>query len=135
MKQEFREKVKDIRRKIASWRISGKDIWEQGNVRDEMRFDEPEDVDFDLMDFYFYGRLKQIIRHAKLFAKMYKSLGRAYEEFKPYITDYVGHFAYSSEELHPMLHSSKAYDLVLDRLYEACNEGENERRAEETSND
>ena len=126
MKQEIREKAKEFSQK-KHWDFC-EIVIEGPNVRQQMEFNEPEDLDFDLISYYFHGRLERILKHAKIVAKAYKSGLRAYEEFKPYIEHYVGWNAFVSKEKNPMLRTSKAYDLVIDRLLEVCMQGEKEAR-------
>lgn len=133
MNQEQRKKIKMWQNKDKdnglhySWH-SFSDIINKEELRQSIKFDSPEDVDYELMDFFFNGMLSRILRHAGICAHDYHNWCRAYEEFKPYISHYVGWGSFISKEKHPMLHSQEAYDLILELLSNVCYEGADKRR-------
>jgi len=102
---------------LALHSCSMADMDKEEDLRQKMRFETPEDLDFDLMDFFFYSRLSYL-----------RWLGHD-------LADLVGWDSiYTSEDKHPALHSEEAYSLVLEHLALACQEGEDEgrkRRSEE----
>ena len=121
MNQELRDKVMNFRKKAL---FSGAELIEIDDLQRRMRFDAPEDVDFDLMDFFFDDMLSRILHHAEICAYVYGNWGRAYEEFKPYISHYVGWQSCVSSEEHPMLCDNRAYSLMMGKLRDACWTGE-----------
>ena len=103
--------------------------WEvEDEIKSAMSFETVEDLDFEVMDFFFGGRLSRMLRWAGIVAKQ-SNWQSAYDEFKWLVADFVGwESKYVSKERHPALCSSEAYSLVLDYLYKACFEGEDGRR-------
>ena len=97
-------------------------------LHQKMRFDSPDDIDFELMDFFFNGMLSRILKHAGICAHEYRKWVLAYEEFKPYISHYVGWNSFVSKEKHPMLRSQEAYRFMMEMLDKACYEGADNRR-------
>ncbi|MBR1436955.1 MAG: hypothetical protein IJ587_00325 [Synergistaceae bacterium] len=132
MTQDLREEIKKYIHKHDNSRLfhfyTPADFEYEEELQQKMRFDSPEDVDFELMDFYFDGMLSRILKHAGVCAHDYRNWGRAYEEFKPYVSDYVGWYSFESKEKHPMLCSQEAYSLMLEMLDKACHEGADKRR-------
>ena len=126
MNQELRDKVKIWHKKH---RFSVPELIERKKIQQSIRFDSPEDVDFELMDFFFGGMLSRILKHAGVCAYAYKNWGRAYEEFKPYVSDYVGlDSIVTTKKDQPKLHSKEAYELMMNMLSKTCYRCADKRR-------
>jgi len=119
---------------LALHSCSMADMDKEEDLRQKMRFETPEDLDFDLMDFFFYSRLSYL-RWLGHDLAMNWNWGGVYDRLKWIVEDLVGWDSiYTSEDKHPALHSEEAYSLVLEHLALACQEGEDEgrkRRSEE----
>ena len=89
-------------------------------LRRAMTFDEVEDIDFDVMDFYFCGVLSNILHRAKSSVHMGEDWTQAYARYRFEVARYVGWESFTNKGRHPMLHSSEAYDLVTARLEDVC---------------
>ena len=140
MNQELREEIKTYLREqreriernlgFISGEYMAKDFDTENRLQCAMRFDAPEDIDFELMDFYFDGMLSLVLRHAKLFAEKWRNWGRAYEEFKPYIAHFVGWYSFVSEQQHPILCGDGAYSYMCDLLSDTCWKATHKRKSE-----
>ena len=112
------------------------DMNKEDDLRQEMRFETYEDLDFDLMDFFFESRLSYLCWLGHDLAMNWNWDG-VYDRLKWIVEDLVGwESIYTSEDKHPALHSKQAFRLVLEHLALACQEGDVEgrkrRRKEET---
>ena len=130
MTQDSREEIKKYIHRFDNSAFHGfrhysaADLFYEDSLQQKMRFDSPEDVDFELMDFFFNGMLSRILKHAGVCAHDYRNWALAYEQFKPYISHYVGWDSFVPKEKHPLLRSQEAYSLMLKMLDIACKEGQ-----------
>ena len=98
-----------------------KSIWsfeemcEAENFRQTLKFETDDDLDFEVMNFFYDGMLSRILEDAQDQAQRF-GFSVGYEWGKMYLNHYVGHDCLVSEETYPALHSSKAYDLLLETL-------------------
>ena len=85
----------------------------------KMRFLVEKDLSFDVMDFFFSRMLSQIIEDAKeqISAKGYS---HAYSWAKKYLKWFVGDGSLTSYKEQPALHTSRAWDIVIDRFVDEC---------------
>lgn len=123
MKAEVRKAAKeyeqDFREIIRQFRETH-DVDSEYKLRREMTFDEAEDIDFDLMDFYFDGMLSNILSRAKASIHMGEKWTQVYAKYRFDVARYVGWESRADKERHPMLRSREAYDLVTGRLEDVC---------------
>lgn len=106
--------------------FSLEDIFEKDRLQASLKFETEDDLDFELMDFYYDGILSQIIRDARERAKTQKFI-HGYDWGKKYLVHFLGWYAHVSEDKQPALRTQKAYDIAIQRLSAECWAGENER--------
>ena len=122
--QEVKDKIKPLIGKTV-WHFN--EIIEEGKLSSSLRFTEDTDLEFELIDFYYSGVLSMIIEDAKERAERF-NFDEGYERAKTYLSFFVGWDTLISKDLQPALHTSKAYDVVLEKLANACWTGHNKGR-------
>ena len=109
-----------------------KSIWsyaemcEAENFRQTIKFETEDDLDFEVMNFFYDGMLARILEDAKDQAERF-GFRIGYEWGKRYLNHYVGHYCLVSDEKYSALRSSQAYDLMLERLEAKCCDSDDER--------
>lgn len=106
--------------------FSLEDIFEEDRLQSSLKFETEDDLDFELMDFYYDGILNQIIREARERAESQKFI-HGYDWGKKYLVHFVGWYTHVSEEEQPALRTQKAYDIAIQQLSKECWVGEYER--------
>ena len=106
-----------------------KQVWKYSDMEDcekfrqQLKFDIVADLNYVVMDFFYGGMLSRIISDAR---ERSERLGE-YEGYtwgKRYLENYVGTGCLVSKAEYPALHTSEAYDLVLDKLIAECRKGD-----------
>ena len=100
---------------------------EEEELRSSLHFIDETDLDFDVINFFYHGILNIIIRDAKERAEHF-NFDEGYSRGVLYLGAYVGWHALISKELQLALHTSKAYDVVTDKLIKACWTGHDQGR-------
>ena len=89
------------------------------DVKNRITFTDDADLDFAFMDFFYDEELSMIIADMQKLSELYK-FDRGYEHGKVYLSHYVGWYAMVDKQKHPALCSQKAYDVVIEKLSQAC---------------
>ena len=119
MNAEMKVKARDYTSK-SEWTIAELEASEE--LHSQMRFERETDLDFGAMDFYYDGMLSQILKDARERSER-EGYYEGYVWGKRYLEHYVGYGCLLSKSDHPALHSEAAYDLLIDKLIEACTSG------------
>lgn len=117
--QEMKSKIREYQNNHSN---NFSDDLDMFNVLTTMTFTDETDLEFDLIDFFYEGALSMLISDMQLISEV-SGYARGYTHGRVYLNRYVGWYAEVSKEKHPALHSSEAYELVLEKLVSACNVG------------
>lgn len=128
MNPELKQKAREYSQKII-W--NGRELIDSMRVQQKLRFLSLEDLDFEVLDFFYDKMLSQILRDAHQLS-LREGYHYAYSWGKAYLNHYAGHNALVSSAEHPAIHTPAAYDLLIDRLVESCSSKEKEVPDEHT---
>lgn len=120
MNEEMKRQAREYNDKIE-WKFS--ELRASEELHSRMRFESKSDLDFGAMDFYYDGMLSQILKDASERSER-EGYYEGYVWGKRYLEHYVGYGCLLPKTEHPALHSEAAYDMVLDKLIEECEAGD-----------
>lgn len=123
-KEEISAKAKAYNHK-SSWSFA--ELTKSGELQRILQFKEISDLDYEVMNFFYDGMLECILRDARERSERY-GFGDGYDWGKRYLLHYVGSCCLVSKSEHPALHSSEAYDMVIDMLASECCAGDDARQ-------